>query len=113
MNFDVNAEHLCSAIENGRRRVLYRQALYEGLLSVGILMGGVAVLLTAGARLFPIWFLWVVGLGGAWIGLLRWYRSRPSRFIVARSIDEAWSSNDQISTAYCFLQKTRQKNEQE
>jgi len=107
MNFNVNAEHLCSAIENGRRRVLYRRALYEGLLAVGILMSGVAVLLTVGTRLFPIWFLWLIGFGGASIALLRWYRNRPSRFVVARSIDKAWSSSDQISTAYYFLQKTR------
>ena len=107
MKFAVNAEHLCSAIENGRRRVLCRQALHEGFLSAGILMVGVAVLLTAGTRLFPVWVLWLVGFGGVSVSLLRWCRSRPNRFVVARSIDEAWSASDQIATAYYFLNRTK------
>ena len=106
MSFDASAARLRSAVERGRRRVLGRQALREGVLAVAIGMGGLVVLLTAGTRWFPAWLLVPVGLAGVLAGVVRWRRGRPSGYWVAQRIDRAWATNDQLATAYYFLDQS-------
>ena len=103
MSFDASAARLRFAVEYGRKRVLGRQALQEGLLAAGIGMGGLVVLLTAGTRWFPVWLSALVGLAGLLTGVVRWRRRRPSGYSVAQRIDRAWATNDQLATAYYFL----------
>ena len=66
-------------------------------------MGGLVVLLTAGTRWFPVWLSVLVGLAGLLTGVVRWRRRRPSGYSVAQRIDRAWATNDQLATAYYFL----------
>ena len=103
MSFDTSAARLRSAVERGRKRVLGQQALCEGLLAAGIAMGGLVVLLTAGTRWFPVPLSILIGLAGLLTGVVRWRRSRPSGYSVAQRIDRAWVTNDQLATAYYFL----------
>ena len=103
MSFDASAARLRFAVKHGRKRVLGRQALHEGLLAAGIGMGGLVVLLTAGTRWFPVWLSVLVGLAGLLTAVVRWRRRRPSGYSVAQRIDRAWATNDQLATAYYFL----------
>ncbi len=69
-------------------------------------MGGLVVLLTAGTGWFPAWLLIPVGLAGLLAGVVRWRRGRPSGYSVAQRIDRAWATNDQLATAYYFLDQS-------
>ena len=72
-------------------------------MAAAIAMGGLVVLLTAGTRLFPSWLCFGVGAGGLAACALRWRRGRPGGYFVAQQIDRAWETNDQLATAYYFL----------
>ena len=69
-------------------------------------MGGLVVLLTAGTGWFPAWLLIPVGLAGLLAGVVRWRRGCPSGYSVAQRIDRAWATNDQLATAYYFLDQS-------
>lgn len=105
MNSTVGAVRLYSVIEQGRTRLLGRQALQEGFLAASMAMVGVIILLVMGTKLFPVWLSFLVGLGSFLVGVFRCQRTSRSRYVVARDIDDAWATSDQLSTAYYFLGK--------
>ena len=100
---DQSAERVRSAVERGYRRVLGQLALRDGVLAATVALVGPAVLLVAGTDYFPLALLWLFSVAGLAAAANHWLRSRPSPYLVAQQIDRSWDSDDQISTAYHFL----------
>ena len=90
-------------MERGYRRVLGQLALRDGVLAATVALVGPAVLLVAGTDYFPLALLWLFSVAGLAAAANHWLRSRPSPYLVAQQIDRSWDSDDQISTAYHFL----------
>ena len=64
---------------------------------------GLALLLIAGTDYFPIPLLWLFCVFGLGAAIYRWIRKRATPYRVAQRLDSRWSTHDQISTAYHFL----------
>ena len=64
---------------------------------------GLALLLMAGRDYFPIPLLWLFCVFGLGAAIYRWIRARATPYQVAQRLDSRWSTHDQISTAYHFL----------
>ena len=92
-----------SAVEGGRRRLLGQLAFRDALLAATVALAGPAVLLVAGTDYFPLALLWLFSVAGLAVAANHWLRSRPAPYRVAQQIDSSWDSDDQISTAYHFL----------
>ena len=100
---DQSAQVVRSAVEGGRRRVLGQLAFRDALLAATVALVGPAVLLVAGTDYFPLALLWIFSVAGLAVAANHWLRSRPTPYGVAQQIDSSWDSDDQISTAYHFL----------
>ncbi len=100
---DQSSEVVRSAVERGHRRVLEQLAFRDGLLAATVALAGPAVLLVAGTDYFPLALLWLFSAAGLALAANHWLRSRPAPYLVAQRIDRSWDSDDQISTAYHFL----------
>ena len=98
-----SGEDVRSAVERGHRRVLGQLAFRDGLLAATVALVGPAVLLVAGTDYFPLALLWLFSAAGLALAANHWLRSRPAPYRVAQRIDLSWDSDDQISTAYHFL----------
>ena len=98
-----SAEAVRSAVERGHRRVLGQLAFRDGLLAATVALAGPAVLLVAGTDYFPLALLWLFSAAGLAVAANHWLRSRPAPYRVAQRMDRSWDSEDQISTAYHFL----------
>ena len=64
---------------------------------------GLALLLIAGRDYFPVPLLWLFCTVGLGVAIYRWVRTRATPYRVAQRLDSRWSTHDQISTAYHFL----------
>ena len=64
---------------------------------------GLALLLMAGRDYFPIPLLWLFCVFGLGAAIYRWIRARATPYQVAQRLDSRWSTHDQVSTAYHFL----------
>ena len=100
---DQSARVVRSAVEGGRRRLLGQLAFRDALLAATVALAGPAVLLVAGTDYFPLALLWLFSVAGLAVAANHWLRSRPAPYRVAQQIDSSWDSDDQISTAYHFL----------
>ena len=98
-----SAEAVRSAVARGHRRVLGQLAFRDGLLAATVALAGPAVLLVAGTDYFPLALLWLFSVAGLAVAANHWLRSRPAPYRVAQQMDRSWDSDDQISTAYYFL----------
>ena len=83
--------------------MLGQLAFRDGLLAATVALVGPAVLLVAGTDYFPLALLWLFSAVGLALAANHWLRSRPAPYRVAQQIDRSWDSDDQISTAYHFL----------
>ena len=102
---DQSAEVVRSAVERGYRRVLGQLSFRDGLLAATVALVGPAVLLVAGTDYFPLALLWLFSAAGLAVAANHWLRSKPTPYGVAQQIDSSWESDDQISTAYHFLDR--------
>ena len=102
-SYDQSAQVVRSAVEGGHRRVLGQLAFRDALLAATVALLGPAVLLVAGTDYFPLALLWLFSVAGLAVAANHWLRSRPTPYGVAQQIDSSWDSDDQISTAYHFL----------
>ena len=98
-----SSEAVRSAVERGHRRVLGQLAFRDGLLAATVALAGPAVLLVAGTDYFPLALLWLFSVAGLAVAANHWLRSRPAPYRVAQRMDRSWDSDDQVSTAYHFL----------
>ena len=106
-----STESIRSAVERGHRRVLGQLAFRDGLLAATVALAGPAVLLVAGTDYFPLALLWLFSAVGLALAANHWLRSRPAPYLVAQRIDRSWDSDDQISTAYHFLNQDSANDE--
>ncbi len=94
---------LRTLIRRARRRSLAHSALAEVCTAGAVFLLGLAIFLVAGSDYFPISLLWVWGALGLGAAIYRWVRQRVTPYQVAQRLDSRWSTQDQISTAYHFL----------
>ncbi len=91
--------------------MLGQLAFRDGLLAATVALAGPAVLLVAGTDYFPLALLWLFSAAGLALAANHWLRSRPAPYLVAQRIDRSWDSDDQISTAYHFLNQDSANDE--
>ena len=94
---------LQTLIVRAHRRVLAHSAIAEVFTAGAVSLLGLALLLMAGTDYFPMPLLWLFSIFGLGTAVYRWIRSRATPYRVAQRLDSRWSTHDQISTAYHFL----------
>ena len=94
---------LQTLIRRAHRRVLAHAAMAEVFTVGAVSLLGLALLLIAGTDSFPIPLLWLFCVFGLGAAIYRWIRKRATPYRVAQRLDSRWSTHDQISTAYHFL----------
>ena len=94
---------LQTLIGQAHRRALAHAVIAEFFTAAAVSLLGLALLLIAGTNYFPIPLLWLFCVFGLGAAIYRWIRSRATRYQVAQQLDSRWSTHDQISTAYHFL----------
>ena len=98
-----SASPLQTLIRRAHRRALAHSAMAEIFTVGAVSLLGLALLLMAGTDYFPIPLLWLFGVFGLGAAIYRWVRTRATPYQVAQRLDSRWSTHDQISTAYHFL----------
>ena len=94
---------LQTLIGQAHRRALAHAVIAEFFTAAAVSLLGLALLLIAGKDYFPIPLLWLFCVFGLGAAIYHWIRSRATRYQVAQRLDSRWSTHDQISTAYHFL----------
>ena len=94
---------LQTLIGQAHRRALAHAVIAEFFTAAAVSLLGLALLLIAGTDYFPIPLLWLFCVFGLGAAIYRWIGSRATRYQVAQRLDSRWSTHDQISTAYHFL----------
>ena len=94
---------LQTLIRRAHRRVLAHSAMAEVCTAGVVSLLGLALILMAGTDYFPMPLLWLFCTFGLGVAIYRWIRSRATPYRVAQRLDSRWSTHDQISTAYHFL----------
>jgi len=94
---------LTAAVGLARRRFLANQALREAALGTAIVLLGPALLLVLGRDILAGPWLAMFGLAGLGTAAWRWWRGRLDLYRVSQILDARLSTQDQISTAICFL----------
>ena len=91
-----------AAVDQARQRLLRQLGLREALLALTIALAGPVLLLLFGTSYFPSVLLALFVAGGAAWAVYRLRAETPSPYRAAQALDERWSAQDQISTAYFF-----------
>ena len=94
---------LQTLIGRAHRRSLAHSAMAEVCTVGAVFLLGLALLLVAGSDYFPISLLWLCAAFGLGAAIYRWVRERATPYQIAQRLDSRWSTHDQISTAYHFL----------
>ena len=94
---------LQTLIRRAHRRALAHTAMAEVFTAGAVSLLGLALLLIAGRDYFPVPLLWLFCTVGLGVAIYRWVRTRATPYRVAQRLDSRWSTHDQISTAYHFL----------
>ena len=99
-----NDSPLQQLIRRAHRRALAHSVMAEAFTAGAVSLLGLALLLMAGTDYFPALLLWLFCTFGLGAAIYRWLRSRAIPYQVAQRLDSRWSTHDQISTAYHFLE---------
>ncbi|MDA0204913.1 MAG: hypothetical protein O2795_06155 [Acidobacteria bacterium] len=90
------------AVAKGYKSAQMQRALRAAALGLSVALSSLTALLLVGTSWFPAPLLWLGILGGAAAAAANWRMSRFSGYEIARTLDRAWKSSDQVSTAYHF-----------
>ena len=97
---------LFEVVDRARRRLLAQVGLREVLWGLTVALTGPVMLLALGTDLLPGSALWVFLAAGCGVAAYRISSRRPTPDRAARILDARWQAEDQLSTAYCFRDRT-------
>ncbi|MGC2657390.1 MAG: hypothetical protein WA324_05400 [Bryobacteraceae bacterium] len=91
------------AVRYAFRRSLTVLAIEQLALAVALVLGGGVLLLLLGTQILNWYWLAILGLAGAGLGILRVMRQKPTVYQVAQRLDRRLELHDSIATAWHLL----------